>query len=136
MTAGIALGSVLNGVLLETGTEFGGALGMAFLGAIGTAVCRRGIPSSAPDAAHETLGGALAAAGQLPGRAGDALATAAREAFTDGMRAAAIAGAVLLAGAAAVAAATLRRIPHPGTAGAGRGQRNAGRADRVSPSGG
>jgi hypothetical protein len=114
MTAGIALGSVLSGVLLETGAEFGGALGMAFLGAIGTAVCRRGIPSSAPDAAHETLGGALVAAGQLPGRAGDALATAAREAFTDGMRAAAIAGAVLLAGAA-VAAATLRRIPHPGT---------------------
>ncbi|MEV5318922.1 MFS transporter [Streptomyces sp. NPDC052687] len=96
--------------LLETGAEFGGALGMAVLGAIGTAVYQRGIPSSAPDAAHETLGGALAAAGQLPGRAGDALATVAREAFTDGMRAAAVAGTVLLAGAAALAAVTLRRV--------------------------
>ncbi|MFC3575408.1 MFS transporter [Streptomyces yaanensis] len=96
--------------LLETGAEFGGALGMAVLGSIGTAIYRHEIPSSAPAVAHETLGGALAVAGQLPGRAGDALATAAREAFTSGMRGAAIAGAVLLAGAAIAAAATLRRI--------------------------
>ncbi len=84
--------------LLETGTEFGGALGMAFLGSIGTAVYRHEMPASAPAAARETLGGALAVADRLPGRAGDALATAAREAFTSGMHAAAIAGAVLLAG--------------------------------------
>ncbi|MFJ1971668.1 MFS transporter [Streptomyces sp. NPDC087903] len=96
--------------LLETGTEFGGALGMAVLGSIGTAVYRHDIPASAPAPAHETLGGALAVAGQLPGRAGDALALVAREAFTDGMRAAAIAGAVLLAGAAALAALTLRKV--------------------------
>ncbi|MET9761645.1 MFS transporter [Streptomyces sp. NPDC006372] len=94
--------------LLETGTEFGGALGMAFLGSIGTAVYRHEIPAAAPAPARETLGGALAVAGRLPGRAGDALATAAREAFTSGMHAAAITGAVLLAGAAA-AAVTLRR---------------------------
>ncbi|MFF4402593.1 MFS transporter [Streptomyces sp. NPDC001480] len=96
--------------LLETGQEFGGALGMAVLGSIGTAIYRRDIPSSAPAEAHETLGGALAVAGQLPGRAGDALATAAREAFTSGMQGAAIAGAALLALAAVGAAATLRRI--------------------------
>ncbi|MFF7188006.1 MFS transporter [Streptomyces sp. NPDC008222] len=95
--------------LLETGSEFGGALGMAVLGSIGTAVYRHEIPSSAPAPAHETLGGALAVAGRLPGHAGDALAAAAREAFTKGMHGAAIAGAVVLAGAA-VAAATLRRI--------------------------
>ncbi|MDR3084407.1 MAG: MFS transporter [Streptomyces sp.] len=94
--------------LLETGAEFGGALGMAVLGSIGTAIYRHEIPSSAPTAAHETLGGALAVAGQLPGRTGEALATAAREAFTDGMHGAAIAGtAVLLL--AALAAAPLRR---------------------------
>ncbi|MFJ3308102.1 MFS transporter [Streptomyces sp. NPDC086549] len=96
--------------LLETGTEFGGALGMAVLGSIGTAVYRHEIPDSAPAAAHETLGGALATAARLPGHAGDALVTAAREAFVSGMQGAAIAGAVLLAGAAAGAALTLRRI--------------------------
>lgn len=96
--------------LMETGAEFGGALGMAVLGSIGTAVYRHDIPASAPDAAHETLGGALAVAGQLPGRTGDALATAAREAFTSGMQGAAIAGTVLLAGAAMLAARALRGI--------------------------
>ncbi|MCX4765191.1 MFS transporter [Streptomyces sp. NBC_01275] len=94
--------------LLETGAEFGGALGMATLGSIGTAIYRHDIPASAPAPARETLGGALAAAGRLPGRTGDALATAAREAFTHGMHGAAIAGAVLLAGAAVAATATLR----------------------------
>jgi len=96
--------------LLETGAEFGGALGMAVLGSIGTAVYRHEIPSGAPAAAHETLGGALAVAQQLPGDTGRALATAAQEAFTSGMQAAAIAGAVLLLGAAALATTTLRKV--------------------------
>ena len=91
--------------LMETGGEFGGALGMAVLGAIGTAVYQHEIPDSAPSVAHETLGGALAVADRVPG-----LATAAREAFTSGMQGAAIAGAVLLAGAAVLAAVTLRRV--------------------------
>ncbi|MET9910723.1 MFS transporter [Streptomyces sp. NPDC006476] len=91
--------------LMETGGEFGGALGMAVLGSIGTAIYRHDIPASAPDAARETLGGALAVADRVPG-----LATAAREAFTNGMQGAAIAGAVLLAGAAALAARALRGI--------------------------
>ncbi|WP_330264287.1 MFS transporter [Streptomyces griseorubiginosus] len=92
--------------LLETGTEFGGALGMAVLGSIGTAVYRHEMPGSAPDAARETLGGTLAVADRFPG-----LATTAREAFTSGMQGAAIAGAVLLVGAAVLAALTLRRVP-------------------------
>ncbi|MCF0079293.1 MFS transporter [Streptomyces lomondensis] len=117
--------------LMETGAEFGGALGMAVLGSIGTAVYRQEIPGSAPAPAHETLGGALAVAEQLPGRAGDVLATAAREAFTSGMHAAAIAGAALLLGAAALAAIMLRRVPGPEEP----GTKNAGRADRLSPSG-
>ncbi|MBQ0828008.1 MFS transporter [Streptomyces tagetis] len=96
--------------LMETGTEFGGALGMAFLGSLGTALYRHGIPDSAPAAAHETLGGAMAIAGRLPGRAGDALAASAREAFTRGMHGAAIAAAVVLAGAAVAASVTLRRV--------------------------
>ncbi|MFI9562304.1 MFS transporter [Streptomyces rishiriensis] len=95
--------------LLETGAEFGGALGMAVLGSVGTAIYRHDMPSSAPAQARETLGGALAIAGHLPGRTGDALATAAREAFVHGMQGAAIAGAAILAGAAVAATATLRR---------------------------
>ncbi|MEU5631277.1 MFS transporter [Streptomyces rishiriensis] len=95
--------------LLETGAEFGGALGMAVLGSVGTAIYRHDMPSTAPAQARETLGGALAIAGHLPGRTGDALATAAREAFVHGMQGAAIAGAAILAGAAVAATATLRR---------------------------
>ncbi|MEW2404357.1 MFS transporter [Streptomyces sp. NPDC046862] len=99
--------------LLETSTEFGGALSMAALGSIGSAVYQHEMPASAPTPARETLGGALAVAEQLPGRAGDALAAAAREAFTSGMHGAAIAGAVVLLGAAVVAGAALRRIRVP-----------------------
>lgn len=96
--------------LMETGAEFGGALGMAVLGSIGTAVYRHGIPASAPSPAHETLGGALAVARTLPGRTAADLPAVARGAFTDGMQTAALAGAVLLLAAAALAAVTLRGI--------------------------
>ncbi|MFJ5779410.1 MFS transporter [Streptomyces sp. NPDC093094] len=96
--------------LMETGTEFGGALSMAALGSIGTAVYRSDMPGSAPEPARETLGGALAVARQMPGRTGEALATAAREAFTHGMQTAAVVGAVLLLAAAALAALGLRGI--------------------------
>ncbi|MGW5498430.1 MFS transporter [Streptomyces olivaceoviridis] len=95
--------------LLETGTEFGGALGMAVLGSIGTAVYRHAMPATAPAGARETLGGALAGAARLPGRTGQTLLATAREAFTSGMRGAAVAGAVILVLAAVGAAVTLRR---------------------------
>ncbi|OIK01965.1 MFS transporter [Streptomyces sp. MUSC 14] len=96
--------------LLETGTEFGGALGMAVLGSIGTALYRHEMPSTAPAEARETLGGALATAARLHGRAGESLLATAREAFTSGMRGAALAGAVILAVAAVGAALSLRGI--------------------------
>ncbi|MEV0441721.1 MFS transporter [Streptomyces spectabilis] len=94
--------------LLETGQEFGGALGMAVLGSIGTAVFRHEMPDTAPDAARETLGGAVAVASQLPPTAADALTAAARTAFTSGMHIAALAGALVLLAAAALAARALR----------------------------
>ncbi|MGP3774428.1 MFS transporter [Streptomyces sp. SDT5-1] len=75
------------GSLLETGQEFGGALGMAVLGSVGTAVFQSGLPAGAP----ETLGEAIT----VP-----ALADAARTAFVDGMAwASYTAIAVLLVGA-------------------------------------
>ncbi|WP_369392056.1 MFS transporter [Streptomyces sp. CG1] len=96
--------------LLETGTQFGGALGMAVLGSIGTAVYRQEMRASAPAGARESLGDALATAAQLPGGAGASLLATARQAFTDGFQGAAIAGAVVVTLAAVGAAVTLRRI--------------------------
>ncbi|GGS10483.1 MFS transporter [Streptomyces aureoverticillatus] len=94
--------------LLETGQEFGGALGMAVLGSVGTAVYRHEMPSTAPDEARETLGGALAVAGHLSAPASEALTAAARSAFTSGMHVAALAGAGTLLAAAGLAAWALR----------------------------
>ncbi|MFJ4685639.1 MFS transporter [Streptomyces sp. NPDC091377] len=97
--------------LLETAAEFGGALGMAVLGSVGMAVYHDRMPATAPPEAQETLGGALAVASHLPEEAGDALTAAAREAFTDGMRGAALAATLLLLAAAALALTVLRRVP-------------------------
>ncbi|WP_310716157.1 MFS transporter [Streptomyces lydicus] len=104
--------------LLESGTELGGALGMAILGSIGSAVYRghmddtvsAGLPSGAADAARETLAGAAAVAGELPGRAGEALLAAARTAFTDGLQTAVLVAAGVMALAAALAIALLRGL--------------------------
>ncbi|WP_232788665.1 MFS transporter, partial [Streptomyces odonnellii] len=105
--------------LLETGQEFGGALGMAVLGSLGTAVYRRdladsapaGLPADALETARETLGGATVVAAQLPGKAGESLLGLAQEAFVHGMRIASAGGALLLIAAAVLAAALLRTAP-------------------------
>jgi DHA2 family multidrug resistance protein-like MFS transporter len=92
--------------ITETSAEFGGALGIAVLGVVGTAVYRSqmadrvpaGVPDQAAAAAQDTLGGAVAAAGQLPDRLGAALLEAAQEAFTQGLHlAAAVSAAAALA---------------------------------------
>jgi DHA2 family multidrug resistance protein-like MFS transporter len=102
--------------LLESATEFGGALGMALLGSVGGAVYRHevtgsmpdGVPSAAAAPARETLGGALAVADQLPARLGDALLHTARQAFVHGMHVAAVTAAVLMIVAAVVSTLVLR----------------------------
>ncbi|MGW0366239.1 MFS transporter [Streptomyces sp. NPDC002990] len=93
--------------LLETGQEFGGALGMAVLGSLGTAVYHADLAGSEP-AVRETLGGAVAAAHRLGGTAGEQVLTAAREAFVHGMQYAAWTGTAVLLGAALLAAAVMR----------------------------
>ncbi|MEU5922524.1 MFS transporter [Streptomyces antimycoticus] len=113
--------------LLETGQEFGGAMGMAVLGSVGTAVYRSDVkdslggelPRGALDQARETLGAAVAVAGKLKGRTGEQLLDAAREAFTHGMRIACGAGAVVLVAAAVLALVTLRRVEAAGPAAGG-----------------
>ncbi|MGW0393074.1 MFS transporter [Streptomyces sp. NPDC003042] len=101
--------------LLETGAEFGGALGMALLGSLGTAVYRADLADSEP-AVRETLGGAVATAGRIGGEAGEELLTLAREAFVHGMQYAAWGGAALLLVAAVGAAALLRGVEAPAPA--------------------
>ncbi|MET9663886.1 MFS transporter [Streptomyces sp. NPDC006475] len=109
--------------LLETGQEFGGALGMALLGSIGTAVYRqdiadsapKGVPADALDAVRETLGGAAAVAGQLPDGLGESVLAVARDAFVHGMQLAAVGAGVVLVAAAVLAATLLRNTTPPQT---------------------
>jgi MFS transporter, DHA2 family, multidrug resistance protein len=102
----------------ETSGELGGALGIALLGSIGTAVYRAEVGDSIPvdvgpegaAAAQDSLGGAVGAGGAVsPG-----LLETAFEAFVNGMQLAALTGAALLAVTAAVAAVALRRRSEPG----------------------
>ncbi|MFB6706252.1 MFS transporter [Streptomyces sp. NPDC056333] len=88
--------------LLETGQEFGGAMGMALLGAVATAVYAADLPDSAPEAARKTLPGALAT--------GDtSLISAGREAFVHSMQYASVAGSLILLTGAVLTVALLRR---------------------------
>jgi DHA2 family multidrug resistance protein-like MFS transporter len=104
--------------LAETSAEFGGALGIALLGVIGTAAYRGQIadavpaevPPGAADAARDTLGGAMAVAGQLPDRLGQALLTAARQAFLQGLHLAFAVSAAAAVAAAVLAAVLLHRL--------------------------
>jgi MFS transporter, DHA2 family, multidrug resistance protein len=107
--------------LSETASEFGGALGIALLGVIGTGIYRgqlagarlAGIPPQATAAARDTLGGAVAASGQLPGQPGQALLAAARQAFTDGLHVAFAVSAAAVLAAAVLAAIQLRHAERP-----------------------
>jgi MFS transporter, DHA2 family, multidrug resistance protein len=105
----------------ETGAELGGALSIAILGTIGTAVYRiqvdDGIPSGVAaddaEAARDTLGGAVAVSEQLPAPADAQLFDAASAAFTQGLHVAAVISAAIAAGSAVVAAVFLRRVRSP-----------------------
>jgi MFS transporter, DHA2 family, multidrug resistance protein len=104
--------------LSETGGELGLALGVAIMGSIGTAVYRGdlddtlapGLPAEAEDAARDTLGGAVAAAGQLPETAAAGFLDAAREAFTHGLQVTAGISALVAAVAAILVIVVLRRV--------------------------
>jgi DHA2 family multidrug resistance protein-like MFS transporter len=103
----------------ETGSELGGALGIAILGSIEVAIYRggladalpAGVPAQAAAAARDTLGGAAAVARQLPADAGAALLAASREAFTTGLQVTAGISAVVAVGIAVLATVMLREVP-------------------------
>jgi DHA2 family multidrug resistance protein-like MFS transporter len=104
--------------VVETSSEFGGALGMAVLGSIGVAIYRSDLAASAPahlpiaalSAARSTLGGALSVANQLPTRLGAELTAAARVAFSHGLDTAAFGAAIAMVVAAAFCAHFFRGV--------------------------
>jgi DHA2 family multidrug resistance protein-like MFS transporter len=113
------------GAVAETGAELGGALGIALLGSLGIAVYRdgldsggAGLPPDAAAAARRSLGDAAAAAGTVPGPAGDELLQQARAAFEEAF--ATIAGAASLVVVAALAVAALISLRTSGGTGRGR----------------
>ena len=105
--------------LSETSSEFGGALGIAVMGSIVTAIYRgevasalpAGIPPEAAEIARGTIGGAVSVAEQLPGTLGAELLGSARDAFAHAFGATAAISAVIAIGVAVLAAALLRRVP-------------------------
>ncbi|MEO9102205.1 MAG: MFS transporter [Burkholderiaceae bacterium] len=111
----------------ETTSEFGGALGIALFGSIGTVLYRQAMQradggsfdlDSEPallDAARNTLGAAVEVAAGLPDPvAQSALLAAARAGFTDGMQCMAVVAAITMLGAAWVAARALPHNPRTG----------------------
>ncbi|MHC3000762.1 MFS transporter [Gordonia sp. GN26] len=95
--------------LLETSSEFGGALGIAILGSVVNAVFRTSFPSGlAEGEASRSLAGAVATVRHLPGDQGAAVLDAARHAFVDGLVVAAWTGAGVLVVSAALAVWMLR----------------------------
>lgn len=106
------VGSAMN----DTTRELGGALGVAVLGSVvtsrytaGLGDALAGLPEAARQLADTGLAGSLAVADGIGGPQGEALADAAKQAFVDGLGAAAIIGAVVVAVAAIVAQRLLPR---------------------------
>ncbi|WP_315817074.1 MFS transporter [Paraflavitalea speifideaquila] len=106
------------GACSETSAEFGGALGMAILGSVGTAVYRSHmnanlpatVPKAAAIAAKQTLGSAVTEATQLTGNAGNELLLAAKNAFVSGLQITAGASVLIIAVLAVLAITRLGKV--------------------------
>jgi DHA2 family multidrug resistance protein-like MFS transporter len=103
----------------ETSSELGGALGLAILGTVGTAVYRSettdAFPGGVDGTASDTLAGAVAVADRLPQALAAEVLEPAREAFVQGLQVAATLSGALVAAAAVMVArlllASRRRAP-------------------------
>ncbi|MGH3011193.1 MAG: MFS transporter [Gaiellaceae bacterium] len=102
----------------ETGAELGGALSIAILGTLGTAVYRTqvddripaAVPAEEAETARDTLGGAVAVSDDLPAALADQVLDAAQAAFTQGLQVVALVSAVIAALAAVGVAVFLRQV--------------------------
>ncbi|MGH7482993.1 MAG: MFS transporter, partial [Longimicrobiales bacterium] len=105
----------------ETGAELGGALSIAILGTLGTAVYRSrvaddipaSVPADAAETARDTLGGAVAVSGELGEELGAEVLEVARAAFTQGFQVVAFVSAVIAALSAVGVAVLLRNVRGP-----------------------
>jgi MFS transporter, DHA2 family, multidrug resistance protein len=101
----------------ETSSELGGALGLAILGTVGTAVYRdrtadafpADVPADEAATASDTLAGAVEVSDRLPQLLAADVLGPAREAFTQGLQIAATVSGVLVVAAAVMVARLLRR---------------------------
>jgi DHA2 family multidrug resistance protein-like MFS transporter len=104
--------------IAETGSEFGGALGIAILGTLGAAVYRTimantmpaGIPPQAAEVARDTLGGAVAVADKLPASLAASLLEASHTAFAQGFHVTAAVATFLMIATALLAMSMLRNV--------------------------
>lgn len=124
LTTGLIVGSAppertgAASAMSETSAELGGALGIALLGSLGTAIYRTQIAGATLDgasalmleAARSTLGGALAATGPQPTGQAAAFLAQAREAFMSGFQAAALLSIVGMLLCAFIAFHYLRKV--------------------------
>lgn len=104
--------------LTETGNEFGGALGIAALGTVSTAVYTDrmkdgvdGVTGADASTAADTVIGAVSVAGRSSPDVSSELLTAAFDAYARGFGLAATVGGALAAVVAVFAAVALRRVP-------------------------
>jgi DHA2 family multidrug resistance protein-like MFS transporter len=105
----------------ETSSELGGALGLAILGTVGTAVYRghtadafpAEVPADSASTASDTLGGAVEVADRLPQLLAADVLEPAREAFTQGLQVAATVSGALVIAAALMVARLLRSGDEP-----------------------
>ena len=106
------------GSLVQLSTEFGGTLGIAVIGTVGTAVYRgqiadtlpAGIPDGAAAAAKDSLAGAHEVAATLPGPQATSILDPAHLAFADGLHTVALIGAVLIGVTGIITAIRLRNV--------------------------
>jgi MFS transporter, DHA2 family, multidrug resistance protein len=106
----------------ETSSELGGALGVAVLGSVGTAIYRggmagaalAGVPAEASRVARDTLGGAAAEAAHLPAALGASLLETARGSFTNALQVTVVICAVFTALTALLVLALRRPIASEG----------------------
>ncbi len=111
--AGVASG------MAETSSELGGAMGIALLGSLLTAIYRRelsvellpDIPPQVMSAARETLGGAWSVAMNLDASLSNSLLSAAKQAYIDGFLVVSLLCALATAIAACLTFWSLRQVP-------------------------